>query len=96
MSFKTKLKPNVKVKCFITSQCCGEKALVSHHKRAEGLLSPPQLNHGGHDAGEGDVPRDAQLGDLVQPLLTEVVLQQVSIIHSHLEVIRLTKDLELK
>ncbi|KAI1237480.1 hypothetical protein IHE44_0013554 [Lamprotornis superbus] len=34
------------------------------------------LYHGGQDAGEGDVPSNAELGDLVQPPLTEVVLQQ--------------------
>lgn len=59
-------------------------------------MTPGSLDHGGCDAGEGDVPADAQLGHLVQLLLAEAVLQQVSVVDRYLEVIRLAKDLDLK
>lgn len=56
----------------------------------------PSLDHGRRDAAEGDVPSNAQFGDLVQLLLAEAVLQQVSIVDRYLEVIHLAKDLELE
>lgn len=59
-------------------------------------ITPLYLYRGRRDAREGDVPSNAELGDLVQLLLTEAVLQQVSIVDRYLEVIHLAKDLELK
>lgn len=53
------------------------------------------LDHERHDTSEGDITRNRQLGDLLQLFNTVLVLHEMSVINSYLQLICFTENLNL-